>query len=311
MWETDATLLALVIFLDLIIGDPRMLPHVARYTGDAIKYWESRTREIGYDSVFHGAIFYMLVVITIITPIGIFYLLVNWLSNSFGLLFGAIILFQSIAAGDLIKHVKAIAKPLNEGNLGEARLRLSWIVGRDTENLTSSEVSRASIEALMESFNDAVVAPIFWYFILGVPGALLFRITNTMDSMVGYRNAKYERFGKIAARMDDILGYIPARICALSLYLVCGCKHFKAIIYDAQKHNSPNAGWPESAAAYGLNVRLGGTNTYGHGSKVSHSHIFNKKARKTNSLDIYRSMRLFSAAYCIASIGFIIGCICW
>jgi adenosylcobinamide-phosphate synthase len=297
MWETSVTLLAVVILLDLMIGDPRMLPHVARYTGNAIQYWESRTRELGYDSVFHGGIFYILVVLTITVPIGAFYIIVNWLSSYFGLMVAAVILFQSIGAGDLIKHVKSVAKPLNEGDLEEARMRVSWIVGRDTENLTSSEVSRAAIEALMESFNDAVVAPIFWYLILGVPGALLFRITNTMDSMVGYRNQKYERFGKVAARMDDILGYIPARICSFCLYLVCGCRHFKAIVSDARKHNSPNAGWPEAAAAYGLNICLGGTNTYGHGSKISHSHIFNPKARKANSLDVYRALRLFIAAY--------------
>lgn len=301
MWSSSPLILFLVILADLIVGDPRMLPHVARYTGSAILYWEHKTREQGYDSIFHGAVFYLLVVVTIGVPIIFFYLLVNWLSTTLGTLVGALVLFQCIGAGDLLHHVKAVARPLNNGNLPEARTRVGWIVGRDTENLSSSEVSRATIETLMESFNDAVLAPIFWYLILGVPGALLFRITNTMDSMVGYRNAKYERFGKVAARIDDILGYVPARICALALWVVCGCHHLKAIVTDARKHNSPNAGWPEAAAAYGLNIQLGGTNSYGHGSKISHSHIFNGKARKSNSLDVYHALRLFLAAYVVAA----------
>ncbi|MBN2069333.1 MAG: cobalamin biosynthesis protein CobD [Opitutales bacterium] len=301
MWSSNPILLLTVILADLVLGDPRYLPHLVRYTGNAILYWEHKTREQGYDSVFHGAVFFVLVQGSILLPLFSFWALTYWMSPLLGRIVEALILFQCIGAGDLLHHVKAVARPLNNGNLPEARTRVSWIVGRDTENLSSSEVSRATIETLMESFNDAVMAPIFWYLLLGAPGALFFRITNTMDSMVGYRNAKYERFGKVAARIDDILGYVPARICALALWVICGCRHFKAIATDARKHNSPNAGWPEAAAAYGLNVRLGGTNTYGHGSKVSHSHVFNSKARKTNSLDIYRALRLFLAAYVVAA----------
>ena len=204
-----------------------------------------------------------------------------WLLNTF-------IIYQSIAATDLHRHVQAVFRPLAAGNLGEARRRLSWIVGRDTEALNVPEISRAAIESVAESLTDAVVAPLFWSVIAGAPGALIYRIANTLDSMVGHRTEDYEKFGKASARIDDLLNWLPARICAFFLCFFHSARRWGNICREAASHASPNAGWTESAMAYALGVRLGGDNYYdGH---CIRGPVFNPSGRVADTMDIARSL---------------------
>jgi len=208
---------------------------------------------------------------------------------------GCLILFQSIAFRDLIRHVKAVESPLLKKDLEQARNRLSWIVGRDTGHLDSKEISRASIEALAESIHDGFVGPLFWAFLLGPSGALLFRIANTLDSMVGHRDERYERFGKCSARLDDAMGLLSSRLSGLILWIARPSRSIQTIIRDARKHASPNAGWPEATMAYGLGLRLGGNNCY-DGVPID-GPIFNSDGKSPAPHDIHRALKVSFVAW--------------
>ena len=188
-----------------------------------------------------------------------------------------LVIYQAIAAMDLSRHVKAIIVPLANGNLAAARSRLAWIVGRDTEALSESEISRAAIESVAESTTDAVIGPLFWTFVAGAPGALLYRTANTLDSMVGHRTDAYEKFGKASARIDDVLNWLPARICAGAFCVFRSAVRWKTIRREAAAHASPNAGWGEAAMAYAIGVRLGGDNFYD--GQCVHGPVFNASGR--------------------------------
>ncbi len=150
---------------------------------------------------------------------------------------------------------------LTSGGLDDARVAVGKIVGRDTATLSASEVSAAAIESLAESFNDAVVAPAFWLWVGGLPGLLAYKTLNTADSMIGHREPRWRAFGWAAARLDDVANFVPARI-AGSLLAAAGAGGFRVMWRDAPKHASPNAGWPEAAAAGALGLRLGGPASY-------------------------------------------------
>ena len=161
-----------------------------------------------------------------------------------------------------------IKKYLDNDELSQARKKVSWIVGRDTENLDKSEVSRATIETVAENIVDGVISPLIYFLIGGIPLAFVYRAVNTMDSMVGYKNDKYFDFGFIAAKTDDIFNYIPARITGILIVIVAFMlrfdyrNSFKMILRDAGKHPSPNSGISEAGVAGALNIRLGGLNYY-------------------------------------------------
>ena len=137
------------------------------------------------------------------------------------------------------------------------------IVGRDTDKMDATQVSRAAIESMAENFSDGFVAPVFWFIIAGLPGIIVYKVINTADSMIGYKNDHYVDFGWAAARLDDLINFIPARLSALSIWVITGCKvKWKIIAKDAKLHRSPNAGWPESAMAYALDLSLSGPRSY-------------------------------------------------
>lgn len=144
------------------------------------------------------------------------------------------------------------------------RKRLSWIVGRDTSELNEQQIRIATLETMSENLSDGIIAPLFYFVCFGVPGVMAYKMINTMDSMVGYRNERYEQFGKFAAILDDVVNYIPSRITAI-LILIVQFK-FKGVFFvfkEGKKHSSPNAGYPEAALAYVLNCQFGGSNFYG------------------------------------------------
>ncbi len=153
------------------------------------------------------------------------------------------------------------------------RKRLSWIVGRDTSSLSEQQVRTATLETLSENLSDGVIAPLFYYVLLGVPGAVTYKMINTLDSMIGYKSERYHLFGKFAARLDDVVNYVPARITSLLMLVVAGKPqglHF--VFQEGKKHASPNAGYPEAALAYILGCQFGGPNYY-HGKLVDKPYI--------------------------------------
>ena len=174
----------------------------------------------------------------------------------------------TLATRSLLNEALAVGRCLANGDLESARVQVARIVGRDTMNLDDSEVTRATIETLAESASDGIVAPMLYLAIGGVPAALSYKAINTLDSMIGHRDKRYEFFGKVAARLDDVANFIPARLTALLIVLASWTLRldwraaWRIRLLDGWKHESPNAGQSEAAMAGALGVRLGGTNFY-------------------------------------------------
>lgn len=167
-----------------------------------------------------------------------------------------------LAQKSLVQHVQAVADGLRV-SVGDGRFMVSRIVSRDCRDMTPAQVARSAIESAAENLSDGVIAPAFWFLIGGLPGLLLYKVVNTADSMIGYRNETYKAFGWAAARSDDVLNLIPARLSGVIIAVLTGqLGQWRAIARDARRHRSPNAGWPEAAMARALNVALAGPRSY-------------------------------------------------
>ncbi|MEO1159964.1 MAG: adenosylcobinamide-phosphate synthase CbiB [Pseudomonadota bacterium] len=182
-----------------------------------------------------------------------------------GMMLGALLAWPLLAARSLHDHVADVQQPLAVGNVERARNAVSMIVGRDPAQLDEAGIARSAIESLAENTADGVVAPLFWGVLFGLPGIAAYKAVNTLDSMIGYRSDKYEAYGKFAARLDDLVNWIPARLTGFAFVLVSEDRYkaWRVMWRDAGLHRSPNAGWPEAAMAAGLNCRLSGPRTYG------------------------------------------------
>ena len=202
-----------------------------------------------------------------------------------GLLLDVGLLYFAIGSRSLAEHARAVAAPLIAGDLPGARQRLSWIVSRDTSQLDESGIAKATVESVLENGNDAIFGALFWFALLGGPGALMFRLANTLDAMWGYRNERYLRFGWAAARIDDVLNYIPARLTALSYALLGNtadalrCWRTQAPAWD-----SPNAGPVMAAGAGTLGVSLGGPAIY-HGQLEDRPRLGTGDAARATDID--------------------------
>ena len=262
--------LAIAYLLDLILGDPRWLPHPIRLFGNLISFGEKKLNKGGY-KVQKGA----LLTIALITSTFTFFYLIHILLNPYPFIYifvHSIFLFYAIANKSLIQEGKAVFEELLKG-IDQGRKRLSWIVGRDTSKLNEQEIKTAVFETLSENLSDGVIAPLFFYLILGVPGAMLYKMVNTLDSMIGYKNDRYSEFGKFAAKLDDLFNYIPSRITAILMLIVTGTIHYTVKVFkEGKKHTSPNAGYPEAALAFIMNCRFGGPNVY-HGKLINKPYI--------------------------------------
>jgi adenosylcobinamide-phosphate synthase len=299
MWKLDPLQLGLAIGLDLALGDPPGWPHPARGTGRLAALLERLlSRSLGR-GVFAGLIFWLGVNGAMLTAFAAVRATLRRVHPAAGWLFEAITVYQTLAATDLRRHVRAVLLPLKTGDLPGARAKLAMIVGRDTGHLDKGEISRAAIESLAESSNDAFVAPLFWAVVAGAPGALWYRTVNTLDSIVGHRNERYERFGKISARADDALNWLPARLCAAVSESLRGFRSWEKIRREALAHASPNAGWSEAAAAFALGARLGGTNFY-DGIPLP-GPVFNSGGRAPTPDDLALSLDWFRGVAATAS----------
>lgn len=229
-----------------------------------------------------------------------------------GMVLEGFIVFSLIAQRSLIDHVSAVADGLTEQGLEGGRTAVGKIVGRDPKTLDRPGVCRAAIESLAENYSDGVVAPAFWYAVFGLPGVIAYKIINTADSMIGYRNTRYEHFGKVAAQIDDLANWLPARLSAGIVALaalayrgvISARKSMSTAIADAGLHRSPNAGWPEAAVAGACNFALGGPRIYASGP-VTQAYINASGKRDLDASDIRAATGLIKTA-CLVFAGLIL-----
>lgn len=267
--NSSAALLIGAFLLDLAVGDPRWLPHPVVLMGKGIAQGERllRSGNAHRDFLAGMAMSLLLVTLSAVVALGLvalFKLLPLWLSFSAT----AALASTTLATRGLLDAVKLIEAPLRAGNLVAARENLGHIVGRETTDLNQDKVLRASLESLSESTCDGIVAPLFYLFLGGVPLAMAYKAISTLDSMTGYRTEQYFYFGKFAARLDDAMNFIPARLTAAFMVIATmpvrlnPARALRVTWRDHANHLSPNAGYPEAALAGAFGIRLGGPSIY-------------------------------------------------
>lgn len=250
--------------LDRFLGDPSWLPHPVVAFGKAISFFEHRLNK-GNHRKLKGAL--TAIFLVLLVYFASLYLLRGVVVFSSGLLLTLQILalFFCLAGTTLIREVRQVFFALDR-SLAEGRKQVSRIVGRDTGELSAQEVRAAALETLAENLSDGVIAPLFWYMLLGIPGILAYKMVNTLDSMIGYRNDRYRDFGCFAARLDDVANFIPARLTAFLMILASprsGFLHLLTFVGKyGRQHASPNSGYPEAALAGILDCRFGGPHHY-------------------------------------------------
>lgn len=250
--------LTLALVLDALLGEPRILwsrlPHPAVLMGRLI---DAADRRLNRGEQRRAKGMAVLVALNVIAgAVGLVIMAIP------GIWADVIVGGIMLAHRSLVDHVRAVARALQVG-IEDGRRSVSMIVGRDTSAMDTPSIARAAIESAAENFSDGVVAPAFWFGLLGVPGLLIYKMTNTADSMIGYRSPRYAEFGWASARFDDLLNLLPARLTVLFILVPAGAwRHWKTIVRDARLHRSPNAGWPEAAMAVVLGVALSGPRSY-------------------------------------------------
>jgi adenosylcobinamide-phosphate synthase len=277
----EAYLLACACAVDFAIGDPRWLPHPVRLIGAAVAWGETALRRIARSAEAERAAGVLLTASVV---------LLTWLvthtaqkfalqladgasSSALTLLaLGVLVLLAAatLALRGLVDASLLVVRDLQRGDILKARSDLSMIVGRDTSALTDEQCAKATIETVAENLSDGVIAPLFYFTLGGLPLAMAYKAVNTLDSMIGYRNDRYRRFGWAAARLDDVANYVPARISGalivfVSLFLTGASagNAWRIMQRDGRNHPSPNSGVPEAAIAGALGIRLGGPSIYG------------------------------------------------
>lgn len=294
--------LILGMLLDALLGEPRWLwsriPHPAILMGRLIG-WCDRSFNTGPRRRLMGAL--TLVELCILGGV------IGWLLQLIpGNVVDVIVLAILLAQKSLVDHVQAVGDALRL-SLGDGRRSVAMIVGRDTQEMDGPDVARSAIESAAENLSDGVIAPLFWFGIAGLPGLLIYKITNTADSMIGYRTPRHADFGWAAARFDDLLNLIPARLTAALIWLVTTRPSPARIMQEAPLHRSPNAGWPEAAMAHGLNIALSGPRSY-DGTLRDYPFV-NAAGRHTlGPDDIDRTVRVlwrtWALALCLAILGY-------
>lgn len=246
---------------DRLLGDPAGWPHPIVWFGKLISFGEKKLNR-GDNRFYKGGL------LTLVLVAGVYllvHLLLYWagLINTlfYGLLVGVGV-FYCLAGKTLITEVKAVFEAVDR-SVEEGRVQVGRIVGRDTSRLSPQEIRAAALETLAENLSDGVIAPMFWFAFLGLPGMMAYKMINTLDSMIGYKNDRYKDFGQVAARLDDVANYIPARLTACLMLLVSGNWNKRSFLQRfGRAHLSPNSGYPEAALAAILDCRFGGTHDY-------------------------------------------------
>ncbi|MDR1524815.1 MAG: adenosylcobinamide-phosphate synthase CbiB [Tannerella sp.] len=309
--------------LDKLLGDPPWLPHPVAGFGKLISFGERRLNRGNRRFVKGGIMSVVLIAGTFaVTSVLLSALCcetvqsgathtggdTNAIAFWASVAVASVFVFYCLAGKTLISEVREVFRACDR-SLDEGRRQVARIVGRDTSRLSAQEVRTAALETLAENMSDGVVAPLFWYMLLGVPGMMAYKMVNTLDSMIGYRNERYRAFGCVAARIDDAANYIPARLTALFMILVSGRWPLFAFVKKyGPRHISPNSGYPEAALAGILNCRFGGSHDY-FGKTVNKPFIGTNPKLLTGE-DLNRSIKnarrteLLALAVCIALLGF-------
>lgn len=290
-------LLALLIgwLLDLKFGDPERLPHPVVWFGKMIAACEHL-----WNSGSHRKLKGGLVAVGLILAVFLLTSLVDealfQLHSPFSilrLLFETLIVFYCLAGTTLIREVRQVFLALDR-SLDDGRRQVARIVGRDTSELSAQEVRTAALETLAENLSDGVVAPLFWFALLGVPGMLSYKMVNTLDSMIGYRTERYRDFGCVAARIDDVANYVPARLTAFLMILCSGSRNLHSLFAFVRRygrqHASPNSGYPEAALAGILDCRFGGPHLYF--GELFKKPFIGENDRELTTKDMQRAVRI-------------------
>jgi len=263
----------IAFIIDILIGDPEYTLHPIRIIGYMITKFEKFFRKISANQFLNGLTFALFIIILATFFIVMLMVFSTVIDNLIKIkilihLINIFFIYSAISLNDLRKKTIEIYKLLNNKDIENARIKLSFIVGRDTKNMDKKEIIRATVETVSENISDGIIAPLFYTIIGGAPLAIFYKSINTLDSMVGYKNDKYKDFGKASAIIDDIFNYIPARITGFLISLAGfillknGFNSLKIMIRDGRKNPSPNSGIPEAAVAGALKVQLGGINYY-------------------------------------------------
>ena len=288
--------LALAYLADLAFGDPQWLPHPTRWIG----HWINSAERIFYDGTaspklqrLGGCAFWLTVMAGVFIAAMFLIELSAYLNTVLAQAVSIWLAYTTLATRNLHQESSRVVEALRRGDLVVARERLAMIVSRDTGGLEERDILRAVVETVAENISDGIIAPLVYLALGGPIWALLYKAVNTMDSMVGYQNDRYHYFGWCAARVDDLANWVPARLSGLILIVASACLKldwrgaWRVMRRDAQKMKSPNAGYPEAAAAGALGVQLGGTNIY-FGRAVEKPTLGD--ARMPMTLDTYRLM---------------------
>lgn len=287
--------------LDCLLGDPLWLPHPIRLFGNSISFFTERLNRNKNRKLKGVAMAAGLIGFTFISIWMVFQGVKNYEYLYIGL--ASLGVFSGLANRSLIHESYKVISALEKNGLEAGREQLSYIVGRETRNLNEQQIRTAVLETLAENLSDGVIAPLFFYALGGVPAMMAYKMANTLDSMIGYKSEKYREFGWFAARFDDVINFIPARITALLMVVLS--LSWRGLVYIfryGHQHSSPNAGYPEAALAGILNCRFGGPNFY-HGTLVEKPYIGNNGRPITNR-DFYKSCVL-NFFTCLVFVGLI------
>ena len=287
--------------MDLVFGDPYWFPHPVRFIGKLISKTEKFIRKHAKSEEslkYWGILMWLVPVVTTALVTSLIVKIASF--NKYVEIFvSAFIIYTTLSTKCLKDEATKIYKVLETGDIKKSRVQLSYIVGRDTTNLSQSEIIRATVETVAENTVDGTISPMFYGFLFGPVGAMTYKAINTLDSMVGYKNDKYLNLGCVSAKLDDVANFIPARLTAIFMPLgafLCGMNginSFKIAIRDRKNHKSPNCAFAEGAAAGAMGVQLGGTNIY-FGQEVYKPTIGDKK-RELENYDIVRMNKLMYA----------------
>jgi len=272
-------ILFFAFILDYIIGDPFFIPHPIVFMGKAIDCFEGFFRKLSSNQILNGSFFAIFLILSVFLMTYGVICFSGFIHPLLEQVVSVVLMFFTLSAKSLYKAGIDVKNALEQFGLESGRKKVSMIVGREVKFLDETGIVRAVIETVGENFVDGFLSPLFFFLIGGVPCAMAYKMVNTLDSMVGYKNEKYIEFGKASAKIDDIVNFIPARISVIIIGIASvllqgrkGALSLKLGFSEGRLHKSPNAGFPEAAFAGGLRVKLGGPNYY-HGLLVNKPYI--------------------------------------
>lgn len=305
-----AGMMVVAMLLDLALGWPApiyaKIGHPVTWIGAMIDWIDARFNvetESNFARRMAGVATLVIVVALTALPMIIAQALLP--ASGVGMVLGGILAWPFVAMRSMYVHVKAVLTPLQTGELAAAQNAVSMIVGRDPSVLTQEGVARAALESLAENSSDGIVAPLFWGLVFGLPGIAAYKAVNTLDSMIGHRNARFEYFGWASARFDDLVNLLPARLTGALFAVVSDNPRqaFAVMRRDAGLHRSPNAGWPEAAMASALSVRLSGPRIYGN--RVAEEPWVNEGAADPTASELAQGLAIYRKAMAVLGAAFV------